>query len=517
MQKFKTFYFESFSFDKEKLEAKFSYSFDREEFFDEIIYFESDKFKFRDDLDFKKINNLFFHLHLALGISYYKLCPTKDLVVKSGILDEKQINFWKKFYKNGLWEFMVKNHIIFEWLLNFKNQSPYPNPISKGENIGQNVVTSLPGGEIDRGLFADISKDNNGSLLMWWGWKDSIVSSVLLDECCHSELDSESISKFNFNQKKDPESSSGWQGYYTPFIFWKIDRIKENTLEVLWKKPMLVRRKLSENLFKLNEEGYYNGHVPITWIIAFVSLVSAYIYDYKDIVLSNEKSADEENTIYKWLKINHQYSKWWEFEVDFRKYVKENISNNINYFSLLRDKYEFEIASIFAKKAKKYFNSFSSCNRNFKIKQSPLSQPFPPKEKGVEQNVASSLPRGEIERGSFWCCECEKCAFVYLILSVFLEEVKLISIFWENLLDKKSLLETYKWLLWFTDFKPFECVWTYDESFLSASKTLEKYKNKINTWENIKLPYILNRLEADIKIKSKDLDLASLEKKFLGK
>ena len=102
MQKFKTFYFESFSFDKEKLEAQFTYSFDREEFFDEIIYFESDKFKFRDDLDFKKINNLFFHLHLALGISYYKLCPTKDLVVKSGILDEKQINFWKKFYKNGL-------------------------------------------------------------------------------------------------------------------------------------------------------------------------------------------------------------------------------------------------------------------------------------------------------------------------------------------------------------------------------------------------------------------------------
>lgn len=29
----------------------------------------------------------------------------------------------------------------------------------------------------------------------------------------------------------------------------------------------------------------------------------------------------------------------------------------------------------------------------------PLSQPFPPREKGVGQNVASSLPRGEIERG----------------------------------------------------------------------------------------------------------------------
>jgi hypothetical protein len=29
----------------------------------------------------------------------------------------------------------------------------------------------------------------------------------------------------------------------------------------------------------------------------------------------------------------------------------------------------------------------------------PLSQPFPPREKGVKQIVASSLPWGEIERG----------------------------------------------------------------------------------------------------------------------
>ena len=36
-------------------------------------------------------------------------------------------------------------------------------------------------------------------------------------------------------------------------------------------------------------QGYYNWHVPITWIIAFVSIISSYIYDFKNIVLSNEK------------------------------------------------------------------------------------------------------------------------------------------------------------------------------------------------------------------------------------
>jgi len=66
-------------------------------------------------------------------------------------------------------------------------------------------------------------------------------------------------------------------------------------------------------------------------------------------VLSNEKSANEENTIWNGLKINHQYSKSGEFEKYFRSYVENNISKNINYYSKLRDRYEIEIAEIFAK------------------------------------------------------------------------------------------------------------------------------------------------------------------------
>lgn len=422
MEKFTTFYFEKYSFDEKTLEARFFYSFDKQESFEEIISFKSDDFSVREDVDLEVINNLLFHLHIALGISYYKLYPTKDLILETGFLNDNQIVFWKKFYTNWLGEFFIKNDIDPSGLLNF-------NFLSLKRDI----------------KLVKISEQNNGSLLMWWWWKDSIVSSILLEE--------------------------KWENF-TPYIFWKIDTIKENTLWVLGKNPMLVKRKLSEKLFKLNEEGYYNWHVPITWIIAFVSLVSAYLYNYKSIVLSNEKSADEENIVWKWLKINHQYSKWWEFEKDFRAYVRENISNDINYYSLLRDKYELEIAEIFAKKAHKYFTSFSSCNRNFKINW--------------------------ISQSSNWCCECEKCAFVYLILSPFLNEEKLKEIFWDNLFEKIILLETYKWLLWLTTHKPFECVWTYDESLTAAYNTLKNYKNKIISWEIKKLPYILNQLESEI-------------------
>ncbi len=435
MQEFQIFYFEKYEFDRTSLKAKFFYSFDNIEFFEEIIDFNNSEFNLWQELDSEIIDNLLFHTHIALWISYYKLFPTKKLIVKSWFLDDNQIKFWQKFYRNWLWEFFIKNNFDFEDILRFEN---YPHPTSSltGEELEQKNSPLLQ----RRGAGGEGEK----SLLMWWWWKDSIVSSILLNE--------------------------EWQEF-DAFVFGKIDRIKSDTLKVLWKKTMLVKRQLSENLFKLNKAGYYNWHVPITWIIAFVSLISAYLYDYKNIVLSNEASACEENIIWKWLKINHQYSKSAEFENDFRKYVEHYIWN-INYYSKLRDKFELEIAEIFAKKASKYFNTFSSCNRNFVI-----------------------LWEKQEKR---WCCNCEKCAFVYLILGSFLEKKELLNIFWENLFENKNLLNTYSWLLGLTENKPYECVWTYDESRISFKNCLKYYKNKIKSWEIKKLPYILDNLEKEI-------------------
>lgn len=423
MKKFNTFYFEKFEFDKTSLKARFFYSFDKWEFFEEIIDFNVEDFSLNKEVDYKKIDNLLFNLHIALWISYYKLFPTKELIIESWFLNNEQIKFWHKFYRNWLWEFFIKNNFDFESILNFNNWKD-KNSFNK---------------------YSKVKVTDDKSLLMWWWWKDSIVSSILLEE--------------EWNE-------------FDAFIFWKIDKIKKNTLKVLWKKTMLVKRELSNNLFKLNNEWYYNWHVPITWIIAFVSLISWYLYWYKNIVLSNEKSADEENIIWKWLKINHQYSKSREFEKDFRNYVFDYISEDLNYFSKLWDKYELEIAEIFSNKASKYFTSFSSCNRNFKIKW-------------WVQKVN-------------WCLECEKCCFVYLILSSFLDDKNLNIIFWEDLFDNIKLINTFKWLLWLTENKPFECVWTYDESLESAYKNLIKYKSKIKSWEIEKLPYILDILENEI-------------------
>ncbi|MDD4151672.1 MAG: hypothetical protein PHR68_03595, partial [Candidatus Gracilibacteria bacterium] len=59
MNKFDTFYFEGFSFDKTNLIASFTYSFDELEFFKEKMDFSSNfEFNLRENLDDEIINNI---------------------------------------------------------------------------------------------------------------------------------------------------------------------------------------------------------------------------------------------------------------------------------------------------------------------------------------------------------------------------------------------------------------------------------------------------------------------------
>ena len=398
----KSFFIDNYHFENKILALK--YNFDNKLFFEEKINFNIEKEIINRNKE--QLNFLFTNILIANAISYYKLYPFAKIHLPVR-LNEKQINFWKKFYTNWLWEFFFRNKIDPN-VINFINWY---------KQINLNNFEK---------------KLNNKALLLRWWWKDSIVSYKIIKN------------KMDFDL----------------FIVWKLDKIKSDTAKITWKQPILIERTLDPKLFQLNKKpNFFNWHVPITWIISFISLAAAYLYWYKYIFTSNEKSASEENIIRNWIKINHQYSKSKEFENDFNKYNKITW---IKYKSLLSDLFEIQIAELFSK-AKEFFPYFSSCNRNFKINWKKQSKR--------------------------WCWECEKCAFVYLILSPFLDKKDLIKIFWENLFEKEILLETYLWLIW-KKTKPFECVWTYNESKKAFKLTIKKYKK-----ENKKLPYILKEIE----------------------
>ncbi|MDD3646310.1 MAG: hypothetical protein PHH06_02785 [Candidatus Gracilibacteria bacterium] len=402
MREFNSFYFESFSFDKQTLKASFEYSFDENYFFQEEIDFFSEKFLVRDILDDDIINNFLFSLHIALGISYYKSFPTKNLYVKSGFLDSNQIEFWQKFYKNGLGEFLYTNDIKPQNLFNFINDSEL-----RHEKIDFEVVEK--------------------SFIALGGGKDSLVSIDLFRK---NNLD------------------------YDLVVFGKTDSIKENCARLLKKDIYFIKRKISQNLLDLNNLGNYNGHVPITGIIAFCLLFASYIYNYKYIVLSNEKSANSGNTFWQGLEINHQWSKSLDFERDFGNYVNDYLSSDIKYFSILRGWYELKIAEYFSKNLKDFFGVFSSCNNNFKIDEN----------KRLKQTI--------------WCNSCPKCAFVFTILRPYLTEQEIISIFGEDLFLKSSIQKTFLELLGIDGIKPFECVGEIEEVVLAFYKSLDFYKGK---------------------------------------
>jgi hypothetical protein len=198
-------------------------------------------------------------------------------------------------------------------------------------------------------------------------------------------------------------------------------------------------RSIDKNLLLLNEKGYLNGHTPFSAVLAFTTLLVASLYGCNEIALSNESSANEPNL--PGTRINHQYSKSFEFENDFREYVSNYIDPSIAYYSFLRPLNELQIGGLFSDLVEHHL-SFRSCNVGSKTDS--------------------------------WCGHCPKCLFTFIILSPFISYNELVTIFGKDLLDDTSLINTLDQLSGIAKEKPFECVGTIDEVNLAMQLLVRK-------------------------------------------
>jgi len=353
----------------------------------------SDKLNDKDPLVQKMLQSV----HIAVGMSYWKVyCPT-EIFFSSYQLSKTQADFWNTVYTKGMGELYFKNSLDYRNLIHF----PFDESI-------QNDQTDC------------ILKDR--SLVGIGGGKDSIVSARLLQN--------EALSFDGFiveTQKKYSVAS---------------DVSKELNV-----KAITVARFIDPQLFEVNNSaGVFNGHVPISVIYALLGVLCAYLYDYKNVIVSNERSSDHGNIEYLGEMINHQWSKSSEFEQLFQKFISQTFTPQINYFSLLRPLSELQIAQIFSKE-KQFHQIFSSCNRNFAI-----------------NNPGSNL----------WCGTCPKCAFTFILMAAYSSKGEVLNIFGDNFLDKKELLPLYKQLFGTEGHKPFECVGTPDEAVVAMTLIHEK-------------------------------------------
>ena len=353
-------------------------------------------------------NYLVFHIGLIELISYWKCTCSKNVIIKAGYIDDDQINWFKKIYYYGLGELFYTNgiNVNIDDFMNIKcdcNKEDiiYPNYIGKG------------------------------NLIPIGGGKDSNVSLEIL-----KGLDNDT---FIINPKEVTLACSQLGGY---------------------EQPITVKRVIDKNLLDLNSKGFINGHTPFSSLVSFISYLSAYSHNKKYIVLSNENSANESNVF--GTKINHQYSKTYEYENDFNNYTKKYFKIDIHYFSLLRPLSEYQIGMLFSH-YDKYHKVFKSCNVGSK------TEPWK------------------------WCCNCPKCLFVFTILTPFLYKDKLIDIFGEDLFEKKELLNTFIELIGYGDNKPFECVGTYSEVRYAISRLINELDH---------LPYLVQYYKDNYKLEN---------------
>lgn len=373
------FIFKSYSFNRETGEAEFVYAIDDLELRDRMV-FPLPPSGVPDSLDIA-LDRALFALHLAAGVSYYKANLPKEIAIKSGTLTRDEAAFWEKLYTLGLGEFFYTNDLDFRGYIHF--------PFADGER-----ATGPAQGE--------------GALVMLGGGKDSLVSIELLRAAGLSiEL--------------------AWLG--------KNVRIRE-VADAVGLPTMVIDRQIDPQIVELNQQGAWNGHIPITAIVSFAEVVLAVLHGKRDVVLSNERSANVGNVVVAGIEINHQYSKSLEAERDLQSYVKQSISPDVRVFSLLRPLSELDIARRFAA-AGKYFTVYSSCNANFKKFSAPIM--------------------------TRWCGKCPKCAFVFIITAAFLPRRRMIEMFGEDLLMNEELLRTYQDLLGCGNMKPFECVGEVEE------------------------------------------------------
>lgn len=209
-----------------------------------------------------------------------------------------------------------------------------------------------------------------------------------------------------------------------------------------------ISREISPQLFALNAQGALNGHVPVTAINSAILVLAAILYDYSEVIFSNERSASAATLIHEGEPVNHQWSKGQAFETAFCQLVQTEIAADLHYFSLLRPYSELAVTQKFAT-CDKYDGLFSSCNRNFRI---------------LADKPASR-----------WCGQCPKCHFVFLALAPFVAKPRLLKIFGQNLLDDNELAPAFEALLeWNGAHKPFECVGEAQESRAAFFQLLDR-------------------------------------------
>ncbi len=374
------FIFDDYSFDVQTGVATFKYLFDDGRSFKEEVTFTYGLAEYDETVLDRALRLAF----LVSGTSYVKTFPVREVKLPFTI-DSFVADFLNNVYQEGLSQFAFENGLT-------RNDLPdFTSAISEQTNLD----LASYGGE--------------GILALQSGGKDSLLMAQLL--------------------RTAGRSFTPWyltSGSDHPKILDSFDELLSVATRIIDREALEAARN----------EGGKNGHVPVTYIVQSLALVQAVLLNKNEVLVSIAHEGEEPHAVIGDLSVTHQWSKTWEAEQLFARYVHDYVSPDIKIGSPLRKFSELKVAELFVQNAwTQYGHSFSSCNRaNY--------------QQGVDNSTL------------FWCGECPKCANSYLLFAPYVDSIELQSLFnGQDLFEKPLLQETFKGLLGVDGvMKPFECV-----------------------------------------------------------
>lgn len=313
-------------------------------------------------------------VHLVMGTSYYKLRAPGRVVVQRPVTKAQAV-VAEAAYTHGLGEFAAVNRL------------PVPHEVAFDVQLADEVPAPLDGG-------------GRQALLPVGGGKDSALALVVVTPAT-------ALAVNPTDAQRDVARAAG-----VPLIG--------------------VRRRLDPLLGERTRAGGLNGHVPVTAINSAIATLVAVLGGFDPVVFANERSADEETLTVNGARVNHQYSKSYEFE---RLFAAAAAEVGVGYFSLTRQLSELATVAVVAN-LPDLRGEILSCNRSY-----------------TQAHMGFRDGGAATQR---WCLHCDKCLFTFLCFAVFLTPDEAEAVFGGDPLRDLSLVDGFR-RLWATE-KPFDCV-----------------------------------------------------------
>ncbi len=155
--------------------------------------------------------------------------------------------------------------------------------------------------------------------------------------------------------------------------------------------------------------------------------------NYHYMVLAHERSANTGNLIWSDTgeDINHQWGKSYQAEQLLNHYLQTEFISNCAYFSILQPIYDTTIFNLL-RQDENMITATHSCN---------IKKP--------------------------WCCECPKCAYVWLNYMAYLDTKTVQTMFPDNLFDIEANQPWFYQMLGLGKHTPFECIGEVEETRLA--------------------------------------------------